>query len=71
MYPQHGQTENQNEMFNPMIWYTVPKHAYVGLLNDTLLEPVYMMQLHIAMLETLLHWENLNLLVLSLELPSY
>ena len=28
-------------MFNPMIWYRVPKHAYVGLLRDTFATGVY------------------------------
>lgn len=31
MYPQHGQTETQNEILNRMIWYHVPKHVYVRL----------------------------------------
>ena len=26
----HGQTQNQNETFNGMIWHRVPKHTYVG-----------------------------------------
>ena len=26
----HGQTQNQNETFNGMIWHCVPKHTYVG-----------------------------------------
>ena len=26
----HGETQNQKETFDGLVWYRVPKHAYVG-----------------------------------------
>lgn len=55
-------------------WYgTMSRNMFMlGCLNDTLLKPVYIMELYISISETLLHWEYLNPFELSLELtPDY